>query len=183
MESERYGLVIWKWRAAVFVVLIAATTGMFVASKHFARHAREEQAAHELRVIMERVEQYRMALGGWPRAYSPLELLLSLRGRIDPQGRPINHPWFLDACWLTFENVNDKTVGTAILDPWGRPYQCAYIPAGAGGAEAFVVASGGEDGRYSLLGAWAPGTAGTSPEDADNLALWSGGGAVVGYPR
>lgn len=167
----------------MLAVLVALTASLFPASIRLAQRARVEQATHELRVIVDRVGQYRDALGGLPRIQSPLELMWALKGRIDPMGRLINHPWFLDACWLSFENVNDKTVGTAILDPWGRPYLCSYVPAADGQSEAFVVVSAGADGQASIPGLWARDTAGSAPEDADNLALWVGSVKVVGRVR
>ncbi len=170
------------WRIGCFAALVLLLVVTFVASSRLAHAARQDQAERELRVIMERVSQYRAALGGWPQISTPVELMAALRGRIAPEGRPINHPWFITGSGLYFENVNKQFVGSAILDPWGRRYQCAYIPATESSPEMFVLASGGADGRLSPLMLWKPGTRGDAPEDADNLAIWSNSTAVIGAP-
>jgi hypothetical protein len=170
------------WRGVVLAALIVLAAVTFLVSSRLAHAARQDQAVRELGVIMERVAQYRAALGGWPRIASPIELMAALRGRIGPDGRLIDHPWFLTGSGLYFENVNTKSVGSAILDPWGRPYQCYYFPAYEGRGELFLLASGGPDGRLSPLLIWSPGTRGSEPEDADNLALWSDSSVVIGAP-
>jgi hypothetical protein len=161
---------VWRWRALWFCALVALTFALSLGASAAARVLREKQANDELDDLARRLAQFRDHYSGWPQVSTPENLLLALRGKVDRNGLPTKSgPWLLHRGAFAFRGADPESVGSAILDPWGRPYQFCYRGAHAERPESIVLFSCGPDGKASSPFDWRAGENGRTAEDADNI--------------
>jgi hypothetical protein len=172
VANARWHSSLWRWRLVWGLLLALGVAALFPVVRWSAAHFRIAQARSELAQIYGRLEQFRAREGAWPAIFTPSQLLLVLRGRLDAQARPAERPWLLEGTQLFFRNANPSDPQGAILDPWGRPYGYFYHAAVGSLPASFVLFSAGPDGRHSPPVQWARGASGSAPEDADNIVVF-----------
>lgn len=122
---------------AVIAVLAAITLGISGGARE---RAANDRAKSELAVLSTALERYRVVYSAYPQeAQNPAALLRSLSGELTPTGGADNR-----APFITLAGLNLDESDTAIVDPWGQPYN--YVPFSSGIRRGFRLYSMGADG-------------------------------------
>ena len=142
----------------IVVALVAGLTGLVLGvGRRAADASRGARAQAELAVLAGALEDYRAAMGDYPRTDDAAALLQALVGRRDPTGRaldPVRAPWF-DAARFHIARPEAPEVScdpasdprAVLFDPWGRPYRYAFKSGTPWTNPAFVLSSAGPDGE------------------------------------